>query len=178
MSGDPGDELVDIVDGDDEVVGTVTRSRMRRERLRHRTAFIVISSTDGRLLVHRRSEDKDVWPGRWDLAVGGVVGSGESYEQAARRELAEEVGVTDAEPHEVTVGRYADDDVDLVAHVFRIVHDGPFRFADGEVVEARWVDRPGLDALVAEAAFVPDSLALLTDEIRFPFSPPRDPQER
>jgi isopentenyldiphosphate isomerase len=158
----PGEELVDIVDDHDRVVDTVPRWRMRAERLRHRTVFIIVTSTDGRLLVHRRSDDKDLWPGRWDLAVGGVVGAGEDYADAARRELAEEVGVTDADP--VPVGgavNYTDDDVQLVGRCYRIVHDGPFTFADGEVVEARLVDRAQLSELLRTAAFVHDSVALL-----------------
>ena len=58
-------------------------------------------------------------------------------------------------------GRYADGDVAAIVRCYAIVHDGPFRFDDGEVVEVRWVDRAGLDDLLASATFVPDSLALL-----------------
>jgi isopentenyldiphosphate isomerase len=176
VSTSPGDELVDVVDADDEVVSTVPRRTMRAQRLRHRVVFIAVVATDGRLLVHRRSADKDLWPGRWDIAVGGVVASGESYDDAARRELAEELGVDDVAPTPVATGRFADDDVDLVGHCFRVVHDGPFRFADGEVVEARWVDPAGLADLLATVPFVPDSLALFRPEIRFPFPSGRDPQ--
>ena len=146
-----GDELVDVVDEHDRVVATVTRRRMRAERLRHRAVFIVVASSAGRLLVHRRSDGKDLWPGRWDVAVGGVVGAGEAYDDAARRELAEELGIDAPRRCRSAPARYADDDVDLVARCYRVVHDGPFRFADGEVVEARWVDAAGLAALLATA---------------------------
>ena len=169
-------ELVDVVDEDDVVVATVERAEMRARRLRHRAVFVLVAAPDGRLLVHRRSDGKDLWPGRWDIAVGGVVAAGETYEVAARRELAEEVGIEAGALDELGPGRYADADVDLVARCYRVVHDGPVRFADGEIVEARWVDRAGLDALLAAAPFVPDSLALLPPEIRFPFPDPHDPQ--
>jgi 8-oxo-dGTP pyrophosphatase MutT (NUDIX family) len=144
---------------------------MRAERLRHRAVFIAVRSSAGLLLVHRRSAAKDLWPSRWDVAVGGVVAAGEDYAIAARRELLEEVGI-DAEPiplgGEHHVGAYRDDDVDLVARCYVVVHDGPITFADGEVVEARWLDRDELDALLAAAPFVPDSLALLPMEELFP----------
>ena len=65
-------------------------------------------------------------------------------------------------------GAYADDDVDLVGRCYRVVHDGPISFPDGEVAEARWVDGAGLDALLAGAEFVPDSLALLPRGALFP----------
>lgn len=156
-----GAELVDIVDEDDAVIATVTRRRMRAERLLHRCVAVAVVGGDGRLLVHRRSDDKDLWPGRWDVAVGGVVTAGEAYEQAARRELGEEIGVTGAELHSIGGGRYADADVSSIMQCYTIRHDGPFRFEDGEVVEARWVTFEELAELLATKRFVPDSVAVL-----------------
>ncbi|MFT3852318.1 MAG: NUDIX domain-containing protein [Ilumatobacteraceae bacterium] len=147
---------------DDVVIDTVPRAEMRRRNLQHRSVGIAVLGTDGRLLVHRRAEDKDVWPGRWDLAVGGVVSAGEDYATAAVREVGEELGIHDAvDLRLLGTGRYADDDVAAFVHCYAIVHDGPFHFDDGEVVEVRWVDRAGLDELMATATFVPDSIAML-----------------
>ena len=130
--------------------------------------FIVVTSTTGQLLVHRRSEDKDLWPGRWDIGVGGVVGAGESYETPRRSGSWPRRSASTASSRCTSAdGRYADADVDLVATGFRVVHDGPFRFADGEVVEARWVDADGLAELIAGESFVPDSLALLPIDVLF-----------
>jgi 8-oxo-dGTP pyrophosphatase MutT (NUDIX family) len=163
----PGDELVDIVDAHDRVVATVPRRRMRAQRLRHRVVFVGVTNSAGELLVHRRSEAKDLWPGRWDIGAGGVVTASEDYAAAARRELMEELGI-DAEPVFLCAGTYADADVDVLGRCYRVVHDGAVTFVDGEVVEARWVDRAGFDRLVASAPFVPDSLALLPLEELFP----------
>lgn len=169
--GDPG-ELVDIVDDDDQVVATVTRREMRARNLQHRSVGIAVFGTDGRLLVHRRAEDKDVWPGRWDLAVGGVVSAGEDYDTAAVREVAEEIGVEvgvgGVELRPIGAGRYADDDVAAIVHCYSIVHDGPFTFDDGEVVEVRFVDRAALDELLAVATFVPDSIAMVLPLLQLP----------
>ena len=161
-----GDELVDVVDEQDRVVATVTRRRMRAERLRHRAVFIAVVSSTGQLLVHRRSDGKDLWPGQWDVGVGGVVAAGEAWDDAARRELAEELGIdADPEPLDGHAHAYTDDDVDLVGRCYRVVHDGAISFPDGEVAEARWVDGAGLHALLATERFVPDSLALLPSEL-------------
>src|SRR5690349_22995254 len=127
---------------------------MRAERLRHRAVFVVVTAGDGRVLVQRRSPDKDLWPGRWDIGAGGVVGAGEAFDDAARRELHEELGI-DAVPVPTHGGAYADDVVDLVARCYRVVHDGPVSFEDGEVVEVRWVDRAAFVALAAAEPFVP-----------------------
>jgi isopentenyldiphosphate isomerase len=158
----PADEPVEVLDEDGTVVAVVPRARMRRENLRHRAVFVVVQSTDGRVLVHRRSDAKDLWPGWWDVGVGGVVGVGEGWDAAARRELAEEVGVTDAvlEPWG-DEGRYEDDQVKVVGRAYRVVHDGPFTFADGEVVDACFVDLAELRARLTRDRFLPDGMALL-----------------
>jgi len=160
------DELVDIVDDDDNVIAIVTRSEMRARRLQHRSVGIAVISGDGRLLIHRRSETKDIWPGWWDIAAGGVVGSGESYEDAAHRELAEELGITDARIEFLGRARYVDEDLAAICQGYRIVHDGPFTFADGEVAETRWVTFDELDAMRSTHRFLPDSIALLLPLIR------------
>ena len=155
------DELVDIVDDDDRVVGTVTRAEMRAGRLQHRSVGVVVMSGEGRLLVHRRSAAKDIWPGWWDIAAGGVVAAGETYEEAARRELAEELGIAGVEFELLGQSRFVDDDVAELCRGYRVVHDGPFTFDDGEIVEVRWVTLVELDTMRATHRFLPDSIALL-----------------
>jgi isopentenyldiphosphate isomerase len=154
------DEPVDIVDADDVVVDVVARSRMRAEGLRHRAVYLLVESSTGEVLVHQRSFDKDIAPGWWDLAVGGVVGAGEDYDTAASRELAEEIGIDDARIESVGGGRYDAPGLQVVGRIYRVVHDGPFTFADGEVIAAEWVAPERLDALFAERSFCPDSVQL------------------
>lgn len=155
------DELVDIVDDDDNVIAVATRREMRAGRLQHRSVGVAVLSTDGRLLVHRRSATKDLWPGWWDIAAGGVVAAGETYADAARRELAEELGVIVAEVEFLGAARYVDDDLATLCRGYRVVHDGPFSFDDGEVTEVRWVTFAELEEMRATHRFLPDSITLL-----------------
>ncbi len=159
-------EWVDVVDDYDRVVATVTRAQMRAENLHHRAVSIAVLGSDGRLLVHRRAATKDVWPSMWDLAAGGVVAAGEAYEDAARRELAEELGVLSKSWELLGAGTFVDDSVSMIGHGYLVVHDGPFNFTDGEIAEVRWVDRDELAALLATEAFVPDNVALLLPLLR------------
>jgi 8-oxo-dGTP pyrophosphatase MutT (NUDIX family) len=142
------------------VLRTVTRSEVRAGRLRHRCTFVMVRDGAGRVLVHRRSDAKDLWPGHWDLAAGGVVAAGEAWEAAARRELAEELGIVGADLVALGGGSYVDEHVDEVARMWRTVWDGPVTFADGEVVEAHFVDDDELAARLERDPFVPDSRAL------------------
>jgi 8-oxo-dGTP pyrophosphatase MutT (NUDIX family) len=163
---DPGDELVDVLDDDGCVTEVVSRRRMRAERLRHPAVFIVVRHPDGRILIHRRSATKDLWPGWWDLAIGGVLASGEDPETGARRELAEEIGVDDPGPlRRLRGGAYIDDAVSLVGHCFEVVHPGPHTARDGEVAEMRWATVAELDELALTVRFLPDSWALLRSQL-------------
>ncbi|MER6134627.1 NUDIX domain-containing protein [Streptomyces sp. NPDC001815] len=87
------DEILDVVDEHDVVVGQARRGDVYARGLRHRCAFIQVRDAAGRLFVHRRTPDKLVFPSLYDMFVGGVVGAGESYDDAALREAEEELGV-------------------------------------------------------------------------------------
>jgi 8-oxo-dGTP pyrophosphatase MutT (NUDIX family) len=160
VQSDGREELVDIVDSGDRVIKSVSRAVMRRDVLRHRAVFILVRDGEGRVLVHRRSSDKDLWPGWWDIGGGGVVAGGVSYAAAARRELFEEAGIA-AEPVLVSSGAYEDTDVSLIARCYEVRHDGAVEARDGEVAEFRWVSVAELRDLVSRERFLPDSLALL-----------------
>ncbi len=88
------DELLDIVDAHDRVTGQATRGEATARRLRHRCTFILARDPDDRIFVHRRTAAKLVFPSMYDMFVGGVVGAGESYDDAAKREAEEELGVS------------------------------------------------------------------------------------
>jgi len=154
------EELVDWVDDDGRVIDVVPRSRMRAENLLHRSVAVIVTTSDGRLVVQRRADTKDVYPGWWDIGAGGVVSAGESDAVAAGRELHEELGVR-AVPELVGRARYDDDRARERCVVFRVVHDGPFRPLDGEAVEIRVVTPDGFAALRATERFLPGSLAML-----------------
>jgi isopentenyldiphosphate isomerase len=159
------DELVEEVDSLGTVLRLVTRRQMRAEALWHRAVFIAVRSSTGQLLIHQRAMTKDVWPGWWDVAVGGVVSPGESWEQAAERELAEELGVSGVELRPLGTGAYRDDEVKLVAACFEAVCDGPFSYSDGEITTTQWVSAGDLRVRIGQNSFLPDSIALILPRI-------------
>lgn len=152
-------ELVEEVDEGGRVLSVVSRADVRRRNLRHRAVYVLVLDSGGRLLAHRRADWKDVWPGRWDVAFGGVAGVGEAPGDTARRELAEEAGVQ-APLEPLGGGRYEDGEVRVLGEVFMARSDGPFTFPDGEVVETAWVAPDGLPAWVGGRLLCPDSVAI------------------
>ncbi|MFJ3928069.1 NUDIX hydrolase [Streptomyces sp. NPDC090022] len=88
------DEILDVVDRDDRVVGRAPRGEVYARGLLHRCVFVQARDAEGRIFVHRRTASKLVFPSHYDMFVGGVLGAGESYAQAALREAEEELGVS------------------------------------------------------------------------------------
>lgn len=88
------DEVVDVVDENDNVIGTSTKGEVNSNpSLWHREICVIIYDNQGRVLVQQRSKNKKHNPLVWTLSVAGHVPSGETYERAAHRELKEELGI-------------------------------------------------------------------------------------
>lgn len=156
-----GEELVDIVDELDRVIGVATRALLRAEKLLHRGVFVIVLTSDDRIVVQQRSATKDLWPSRWDIGAGGVVSSGETYEVSARRELQEELGI-DAECEFLGMDRFGSDEVALIGAIYLARHDGPFAFFDGEVVAVETLTFEEFVVARSERSWCPDALAIST----------------
>lgn len=88
------DELLDLIDDNDIVIGQATRARVHAEGLWHRGAHILLFDGRGCLLVQKRSADRRQYASLLDCSVSEHVRAGESYLEAAQRGLAEELGLT------------------------------------------------------------------------------------
>jgi len=157
---DPGAELVDVLDDAGRVVGRATRREMRAGRLPHRCVYILVFNGRGEVFVHLRTATKDVYPSHWDVAVGGVLAAGESFEAGAQRELREELGV-ETPLTALFPFRYDDRTTIVHATVYAAHHEGPFTLQEEEIVEGRFVDWTAFDALAARKPVCPDSLAVV-----------------
>ncbi len=131
---DPDQEIVQIVDEDDNEIGAVARHIMRKQRLIHRASYILVFNTNQELFVQKRTMSKDMYPGYLDVAAGGVVLAGESYEQSADRELEEELGIK-AKIQFLFDHYYEDADNRVWGRIFSCIHEGPFTFQPEEVAD-------------------------------------------
>lgn len=128
-----GEELFDVVDETDTVIGSLPRDEVHAKDLRHRAVHVMIFNTAGEILLQKRSIWKDRNPGLWDSATAGHVDAGETYEQAARRELTEEIGVeVDALTPVCKLGCGPETGWEFL-QIYRARHEGPLRFAPLEV---------------------------------------------
>jgi isopentenyl-diphosphate delta-isomerase type 1 len=86
-------EIYAVVDAEDKVIGKATRREIHEKGLWHRSVHVFVLNGTGALFLQKRSFSKDLYPGCWDSSSSGHVDWGESYEQAASRELWEELGI-------------------------------------------------------------------------------------
>ena len=134
---------------------------MRQHRLIHRAAYILVFNEADCLFIQKRTMTKDIYPGYWDLAAGGVVLADESYEDAAERELAEELGVTTC-PLQHLFDQYFEDSSNRVwGRVFSCINSGPFILQKEEIEHGHFIPLSDIAALHKREPFTPDSLPLL-----------------
>lgn len=162
-------EQVEDVDSDGLVRRTIPRWQMREENALHRSVYIAVVCVVGSqvcLVVHRRSTTKDVNPGLWDVAFGGVCGVGESPGQAARRELEEEAGIGGVELTSLGTGLYEDSKNRVLGTVFLARYQGELIFVDGEVIDSRRVRVEQIDDWVSSTPVCLDSVSLVLPRVR------------
>lgn len=175
----PGDEIVDLIDLEDRVIGQAPRREVRRRNLLHRGVGILCRNSRGEIYVHRRTRTKDVFPGQYDMFVGGVVGRGEAYRDAASREVAEELGVVGAELVRLFDHTYIGPDNRARVEVFSVVWDGPIRHQAEEVEWGAWMATVEIEERIREWPFVPDGLEIWIElQRRCPEEAPGGPRPR
>jgi isopentenyldiphosphate isomerase len=155
------DEIVTIVDEHNKVLGAVPRREMRAKNLPHRSTYILVFNAQGELYVQKRTMTKDVFPGYYDPAAGGVVLAGESYEQGAVRELAEEMGIRDVPLTWVFDFYFADERTRVWGGAFSCVYDGEVVLQEEEVEDVALMTSAEILRRAETEPFTPDGLYVL-----------------
>jgi len=153
------DELVDLIDDAGQTVAVTTRREMRANNLPHRCVYVLVFNRRGEVFIHLRTATKDVNPSHWDVTIGGVLAAGEDFDEGARREAAEELGV-EVELQRLFPFRYDDAATSVHAVVYRAVHDGPFRLQPEEVVRGEFVALDEFTERTTRLPFYADGLAV------------------
>jgi len=94
------DEILDLVDDNDIVIGQIKRSESNGAS-NIRVINIFINLPDGRFIIPLRSSNRRIFPSCYDFSVGGYVESGDSYEKTAYKELEEELRISDIQLEEI-----------------------------------------------------------------------------
>ncbi len=155
------EENVLLVDDHNQIVGTVPRQEMRAGGLCHRATYVFVFNSKDQLLVQERTLSKDIYPGYFDPATGGVVAENESYDQAAYRELSEELGIEGVGLEPLFHFYFHNDDCKVWGRVYSCCYDGPVILQKEEVASLVFETPEDILDNKYERNYTPDSLVAL-----------------
>jgi 8-oxo-dGTP pyrophosphatase MutT (NUDIX family) len=157
----PAEEPVLIVDRDNREIGVAPRREMRAQGLIHRSTYILVLNSRGDLYVQKRTLTKDVYPGYYDLATGGVVQAGETYEQSAERELAEELGIRNVPLSPLFDFYFEENQCRVWGRAFSCVYDGELTLQPEEVESGEFLSPQEILRRAESQPYTPDGLDVL-----------------
>lgn len=150
-------EYFPILDEQGNVKGRASRTECHSGSfLLHPVVHLHVLNPEGALYLQKRSQTKDIQPGKWDTAVGGHVGYGEDVWNALFREAREELGLYDFEPEFVTYYKYVSDREAELIYCFRATYPGIPTPDHNEVDEGRFWDMEEIRAHLGQGLFTPN----------------------
>ncbi len=154
-------ELIDVVNEKNEVVGKATRKEVHEKKLPHRTVMFFVVSNDGRVLITKRSNDKEFFGGHWSVVLGGHVSSGDSYEKTLLKEMEEEIGTVGEHVH---IGNFVKELPEEIEHVSLFKTTVPpeeVRLNPNEFQEGEFVPFNEIDEHLKHKKFLPETETVL-----------------
>lgn len=142
-------EIIDLVNEEDYVIGQEERvEAVKNGRRNIRVINIFIYNSDNQIILPLRSANRRMFPNCYDFSVGGFVNSGETYEEAAYRELEEELGISGVELKEI--GYFHPEDVDTAcfSKLYKIVFDGKLNYDHDGIAEVFYLTEKEIAAML------------------------------
>ena len=130
------EEFLEIVDNEGRTTGYARRSEVHgNQSLLHKVVHVLVFNDEGRLLLQKRSQNKDVAPGKWDTSVGGHISPSEDLIAAAKREMEEELGIVPEDIKPVYSYIHSNHYESELVFTHSCTHNGPFSFNKEEIDE-------------------------------------------
>ena len=157
MNNDVKNEIFEIVDKEARVIGHARRCEAHgNPALMHRVVHCLVFNSQGELYLQKRSENKDIQPGKWDTSVGGHMKPGESALEAVRRETGEELSIK--KDDFIFLYRYIlsnEIETELV-DTYQLVYDGPVHPDPSEISEGRFWRKEEVESALKSGIFTPN----------------------
>jgi isopentenyl-diphosphate delta-isomerase type 1 len=145
---DNQNELFIVVDESDNIIDYRTRADCHNDKtLIHRAIGVLVYNSLGELLLQKRSLTKDTYPGFWAISIGGHVTQGQTYEQTAKREMKEELGIS-APLEKIGKWLYRLPNETEYGVLYKSINDGPFRLEPKEVDTVKFFHPDQISELV------------------------------
>lgn len=151
------DELFDIVNEEDKIIGQATRKEVHRKGYIHRSVFFYLFDKQGKIFVSQRTANKEFYPEYWSIVFGGHLQAGETYENAVVREAKEEAGI-EAEPVFITFFKKRLDEEDKEnVKVYKLVTEQKPKLESNELKQGKFLTAEELGQKLKEDKFLPET---------------------
>lgn len=151
------EEWFDLVTPQGQIIGRAPRSEVHgNPELLHPVVHVHIVNSKGELFLQKRAPSKDLYPGKWDTAVGGHVMSGETIAHALNREAEEELGISMATFQPLFRYVHKNNYESELVHGFLLKDEGPFFPNRKEIAEGRFWKAEEIEARLNTGIFTPN----------------------
>ena len=150
-------EWFPLVNETGETIGKATRQECHSgSKQLHPVIHLHIFNDNGDLYLQKRSMAKDIQPGKWDTAVGGHIDYGETVEEALRREVREELGITEFTPEFITSYVFESAIEKELVNTFRTTYNGIITPDKEELDGGRFWPLEEIKANLGKQVFTPN----------------------
>lgn len=157
------DPIMEYVDENDNVIGCLPRSEIRKQKKSYRLIAVFVFNDKGQLLVQKRSSQLKRFPNYYESSVGGHVELGESYEEAALREMKEELGIKKPLKF-VKKKKITYEEVTKFVTLFECSTNQKLKIDKQEVKEAKFMDISQIKAMIKDKGlFLPVFVEFFND---------------
>lgn len=155
-------ERFHLVDKNDHRLGFVSRRQAHSDPSKiHRSICMIVTNAKNQILLQKRSQSKDTFPGFWTLSVTGHVSQNETYLQAAKRELFEELGIKSGLRFVKKVLLHLPSETEFCSIYETAIPAGKINHDNDEITTTLWIRLSQMSAFVKKNTVTPDALQIL-----------------
>ena len=162
MPTDKPSEQFNLVDNRDRRLGFVSRQQAHSDPTKiHRSVCVIVTNAKNQILLQKRSQSKDTFPGFWTLSVTGHVSPNETYLRAAKRELFEELKIESGLKFVKKILLHLPSETEFCSIYETAIPAGKINHDNDEITATLWVRLSQIPAFVNKNNLTPDALQIL-----------------